>query len=155
MFVECKNISQRHLTQCKYTELHFDRTTFKKSGVLLVSTASARTNTLSNGCMSTWLESYCTHIVNVLSVVCCLPAEGMPALVLFENHWYFGRMQVINSSSPDLELPNFDNVVSSFVITGGVWELYSGVNYTGSMVTLGQGCYPTSCFLIPISSINS
>ena len=59
-------------------------------------------------------------------------------------------MQVINSSNPNLALTNFDNRVSSFVITGGVWELYSEVNYTGSNVTLGQGHYPTPFFLTPI-----
>ena len=87
---------------------------------------------------------------NVLSAVRCLPAEGTPAIVLFEHYYYFGRMQVLYSSSPDLALTNFNNKVSSFIITGGVWELYSGANYTGSMVTLGQGLYPTPLFLRPI-----
>ena len=87
---------------------------------------------------------------NVLSAVRCLPAEGTPAIVLFEHYYYFGRMQVLYSSSPNLALTTFDNVVSSFVITGGVWELYSEANYTGSNVTLGQGLYPTPFFLRPI-----
>ena len=87
---------------------------------------------------------------NVLSAVRCLPAEGTPAIVLFEHNYYFGRMQVINSSNPNLELTNFKNIVSSLIITGGVWELYSGANYTGSNVTLGQGLYPTSLFLTPV-----
>ena len=78
---------------------------------------------------------------NVLSAVRCLPGEGTPAIVLFEHHQYFGRMQVINSSNPNLALINFDDTVSSLVITGGVWQLYSEVNYTGSNVTLGQGLY--------------
>ena len=87
---------------------------------------------------------------NSLSAVRCLPEEGTPAIVLFEDGHYVGQMQVIYSSSPHLALTNFDNTVSSFIITGGVWKLYSGTNYTGSMVTLGQGRYPTPFFLAPI-----
>ena len=72
---------------------------------------------------------------------------GTPAIALFRHHHYFGVMQVLNSSNPNLTLINFDDLVSSLVITGGVWELYSEVNYTGSNVTLGQGLYPTPFFL--------
>ena len=89
---------------------------------------------------------------NELSAVRCLPAEGTPTIVLFERRLYFGDMQVINSSNPNLALTNFDDTVSSLVITGGVWELYSGTNYTGSMVTLEQGLYPTPFFLTPIGN---
>ena len=87
---------------------------------------------------------------NAVSAVRCLPAEGTPAIALFSRHHYFGEMQVFNSSNSHLALTNFDNTVSSFIITGGVWELYSGANYTGSMVTHGQGLYPTPFFLRPI-----
>ena len=87
---------------------------------------------------------------NVLSAVRCLPAEGTPAIALFENDLYIWDMQVINSSNPNLELGGFDDTVSSFIITGGVWELYSGASYTGSTVTLGPGRYPTPFFLTPI-----
>ena len=89
---------------------------------------------------------------NALSAVRCLPAEGTPAIVLFARRLYFGEMQVINSSNPNLALTNFNNRASSFIITGGVWELYSGVNYTGFTVTLGQGHYPTPFFLRPIAN---
>ena len=87
---------------------------------------------------------------NVLSAVHCLPAEGTPAIVLFDSDLYTWDMQVINSSNPNLALTNFDSRVSSFVITGGVWELYSEGNYAGSNVTLGPGRYPTPFFLRPI-----
>ena len=89
---------------------------------------------------------------NSLSAVRCLPARDSPALVIFEHGHYVGQMQVIDSSNPNLGLTNFDNAVSSFIITGSRWELYSGVNYTGSMVTLGQGLYPTPFFLRPIAN---
>ena len=71
---------------------------------------------------------FCGLPDNTLSAVRCLPAEGTPAIALFIHYYYFGRTQVLYSSSPNLELTNFDNTVSSLVITGGVWELYSGVN---------------------------
>ena len=59
---------------------------------------------------------------NALSAVRCLPPEGTPAIVLFEHHRYFGQMQVINSSNPNLALINFDNtwyhLLSSLVERG-------------------------------------
>ena len=96
---------------------------------------------------------------NALSVVRCLPPEGTPAIFLFEHHRYFGQMRVIRSSiedlmtndySPNLAHINFDDMVSSLVIIDGMWELYSEVNYAGSNVTLGQGCYPNADDLAPI-----
>ena len=89
---------------------------------------------------------------NALSSVRCLPAEGTPAIVLFENHRYFGQTQVINSSNSNLAHINFDNMVSSLVIIDGMWELYSEANYTGSNVTLGQGLYPNADDLAPIEN---
>ena len=89
---------------------------------------------------------------NALSAVRCLPPEGTPVIVLFENHQYFGQMQVLNSSNSNLALINFDNMVSSLVIIDGVWEFYSGVNYTGSNITLGQGLYPDADDLTPIEN---
>ena len=89
---------------------------------------------------------------NSLSAVRCLPVEGTQALVLFEDGHYVGQMQVISSSRPNLALTNFDNIVSSFIITGGTWEFFTEANYTGSMVTLGQGLYPTPFFLTPIAN---
>ena len=89
---------------------------------------------------------------NSLPAVRCLPEEGTQALVLFEDGHYVGQMQVIYSSNPNFAFTNFDNAVSSFIITGGTWEFYSGANYTGSMVTHGQGRYPTPFFLGPIAN---
>ena len=47
---------------------------------------------------------------NALSVVRCLPPEGTPAIVLFEHDRYFGQVQVIRSSSPNLARINFDDI---------------------------------------------
>ena len=89
---------------------------------------------------------------NSLSAVRCLPEEGTQAIAFFEDCHYVGQMQVIYSSNSNLALTNFDNRVSSFIITGGTWEFFSETNYTGSMVTLGQGLYPTPFFLRPIAN---
>ena len=91
---------------------------------------------------------------NVLSAVRCLPTEGTPAVALFEHHRYFGEMQVIFSSNSNLSLINFNDAVSSLVITVGMWEFYSEANYTGSTITLGQGLYPDADSLIPIENDN-
>ena len=89
---------------------------------------------------------------NALSAVRCLPAEGTPAVALFEHHQYFGQIQVISSSNSDLSLINFDNMVSSVVIAGGVWEFYSEEDFFGSSITLGQGLYPNAFDLIPVEN---
>ena len=89
---------------------------------------------------------------NALSAVRCLPAEGTQAVALFEHHQYFGEMQVIFSSNPNLALTNFDNTVSSFIITGGTWDLYSKANYTGCNVTRGKDLYQNSVYLTPIEN---
>ena len=91
---------------------------------------------------------------NVLSAVRCLPAEGTPAVALFDHHRYFGQMQVISTSTSNLSLINLDDAVSSLIITGGMWEFYSEANYTGSTITLGQGLYPNADSLIPIENDN-
>ena len=63
---------------------------------------------------------------NSLSAVRCLPEEGTQALVLFEDGHYVGQMQVIYSSNPNFAFTNFDNAVSSFIITvcigGSLWK---------------------------------
>ena len=89
---------------------------------------------------------------NSVSAVRCLPVQGTSAVVLFEHVHYFGRMQVISSSSSNLALSNFNDDTSSFIITGGTWELYSGANYVGSTLTLGQGLYRSPSFLRPIAN---
>ena len=64
--------------------------------------------------------------------------------ILAERKYFIPLIQILNS----LTLTTQYHL--ALVITGGVWELYSGVNYTGSNVTLGQGHYPTPLFLRPI-----
>ena len=89
---------------------------------------------------------------NSLSSIRCLPASGTQAIMLFVHHKYFGDILVVNSSYANLARANFDNTVSSFIITGGTWQLYSDFNYQGRSITHGVGVYPAVSFLGPISN---
>ena len=87
---------------------------------------------------------------NTLTAVYCLPAEGTPAIVLFEHDYYRGQRQVLTSSNPDLG--NFNDKATSFIITGGRWQLYTHGRYMGSSVIHGQGLYPTANSLSPVGN---
>ena len=88
---------------------------------------------------------------NILTAVYCLPAEGTPAIVLFEYDNYLGPTQVVlTSSNPNLG--SFNDEVSSFIVTGGKWQLYTHENYQGSNVIRGQGLYPTPSSLSPVAN---
>ena len=87
-----------------------------------------------------------------VSSVRCLPANGTRNMVLFQHDRYRGRMIVLSSSNPDLADVSFDDDVTSLVITGGTWQLYSRFNYQGFNVTLGRGNYPTATSLGPIGN---
>ena len=78
---------------------------------------------------------------DTLTAVYCLPSEGTPAIVLFEHSNYRGQRRVLTSSSSNLG--NFNDKTSTFIITGGRWQLYTDENYMGSSVIHGQGHYPT------------
>ena len=87
---------------------------------------------------------------NILTAVYCLPAEGTLAIVLFDHDYYRGQRRVLTSSSSNLG--SFNDRVSSFIITGGRWQLYTHDNYQGSSVTHGQGHYPTPSSLSPVAN---
>jgi len=81
---------------------------------------------------------------NSLTSVRRLPASGTVAIVLFEHHKYYGRELELSSSNANLTSANFDDLTSSFIITGGTWQLYSGSDYQGGNVTFGEGIYNLS-----------
>ena len=87
---------------------------------------------------------------DTLTAVYCLPSEGTTAIVLFEHDYYRGQRRVLTSSNPDLG--NFNDKASSFIITGGRWQLYTHGWYSGSNVTHGQGLYPTANSLTPVAN---
>jgi len=85
-----------------------------------------------------------------LSSLRCLPASSVQAIALFRHDQYLGNMHVLYSPSEDLS--NFDNITSSFIVTRGEWQLFSGRSYTGSSITKGVGHYPTPCHLSPVGN---
>ena len=71
-----------------------------------------------------------------------LSTKGTTAISLFEHVNYRGRMLTLYDSEPSMPFHEFDNKVSSVIVTGGSWTLYEQTEYTGrsSNVTVGQ--YP-------------
>jgi len=66
------------------------------------------------------------------------------AILLFEYHKYYGRELQLSSSTPRLSAKQFDDLTSSFIITGGTWQLYSDNDYQGESVTYREGIYGIS-----------
>ena len=88
---------------------------------------------------------------DILSSLRCLPAYNTENMVLFQYDHYRGQDLVLSSSTSDLTNDGFNDDVSSLIITGGTWQLYSGANYQGSSVRLEQGHYPTASFIYPLA----
>ena len=74
-------------------------------------------------------------------------------MILFKRDEYRGtEILVLSTSTSDLRNDSFNDDVSSLIITGGTWQLYSETNYQGSSITLGPGHYPTASSLYPIAN---
>ena len=83
-----------------------------------------------------------------------------PGAVLFENSQYRGYGNLFQSSIPDLS-DSFSqgkiSGVSSLIITGGIWNFYTGFNYTGTRIAingqydLGPGQYNLGC--LPVNDL--
>ena len=78
---------------------------------------------------------------NRVSSARALPPKGTKAIVLFQHFNYRGRMLVLYGSNSNLPAIDFNDQLSSFIITGGQWTLYEHTNYQGKKVTLGPGKY--------------
>ena len=84
---------------------------------------------------------------NRISSARALPAKGTKAIVLFQYPYYRGRMLVLYGSNSNLLAINFDNQLSSLIITGGHWALYEHSSYRGKSVILGPGKYTSASAL--------
>ena len=82
-----------------------------------------------------------------LSSARALPAKGTKAIVLFQHTNYRGRMLVLYGSNPNLPAIDFNDQLSSFIITGGRWTLYEHTGHQGKSVTLGPGQYTSASAL--------
>lgn len=80
---------------------------------------------------------------NQISSARALPPEGTEAIALFGKSGFKRRMVVLYASTGDLSNINFNERVSSFIITGGRWALYKKTNYRDHKGTFGKGLYST------------
>ena len=71
-----------------------------------------------------------------------------PGIVIFEHSRYRGNGELLRGSIPSIiDLPQGKTGISSIYITGGVWNLFKGFNYTGALLSyngktdLGPGFY--------------
>ena len=65
-----------------------------------------------------------------------LPPQGSAAIVLFEHYNYQGRMLVLNASNSYLGSNDFDDRISSFIVTGGMWKIYEHPYFKGRSATI-------------------
>ena len=79
-----------------------------------------------------------------------------PGLVIFQDINYRGSDALIENSSPNLIAYTAGQAgVSSIYVIGGVWNFYSGFNYTGSKLALdGQSDFGPGVYNFAGSSIN-
>ena len=78
-------------------------------------------------------------------------------LVIFQDTSYRGPATLIEHDSPDLTAyPPGKAGVSAIYVTGGVWNLYSGYNYTGALLALnGQSDFGPGVYTFGGSSISN
>ena len=76
---------------------------------------------------------------NRISSARALPPPGTKAIVLFQHTKYKGRMLVLYGSNDNLPAIDFNDQLSSFIITGGCWTLYEHTKYQGRHATFGPG----------------
>ena len=81
---------------------------------------------------------------NRISSARALPPKGTKAIVLFQHNQYSGRMLVLYASNSNLPAIDFNDQLSSFIITGGRWALYEHTKYQGKSVVLGPGMYTSA-----------
>ena len=79
---------------------------------------------------------------NTISSARALPPQGTMAIVLFEHSNYQGRMVVLTASNDHLPSIEFDDTMSSIIVTGGMWKIFEHPGYRGNPVTLSVGDYP-------------
>ena len=79
---------------------------------------------------------------NRISSARALPPPGTDAIALFQHSHFTGRMLVLYASDPDLRsMTDFNDQLSSFIITGGHWTFYEHTDYHGRSSTFGPGDY--------------
>ena len=78
---------------------------------------------------------------NHISSARVLPPQGTTAIVLFQHTNFQGRMVVLTSSNNHLPSINFNDHVSSIIVTGGSWNVYEHTLFQGKWMRLNAGEY--------------
>jgi len=68
---------------------------------------------------------------NRISSARALPTGGTEAIILFQHPNFSGRMLVLFDSVSSLPSLDFNDHVSSAIVTGGTWNLFEHGDYTG------------------------
>ncbi|MEZ4454090.1 MAG: beta/gamma crystallin-related protein [Nannocystaceae bacterium] len=67
--------------------------------------------------------------------------SGPRCIALFQHSHYRGRMVVLGEEISNLKAIDFNDQVTSVVVVGGTWALFSDANYSGKTVKLSPGNY--------------
>ena len=78
---------------------------------------------------------------NRVSSARALPPAGTDAIVLFQHTNFQGRMLVLYGSHHNLPAIDFNDQLSSFIVTGGNWRLYQHTWYGGNSAMYRPGEY--------------
>ena len=83
-------------------------------------------------------------VSNVISSARALPPSGTVAILLYQHSDFRGRQLALSNSETSLVSRDFNDQISSFIITGGSWTLYRHTNFNGQSATFGPGKYTIS-----------
>ena len=92
---------------------------------------------------------------NSISSARALPPRGTTAISLFQHPNFRGRMAVLYNSDRFLRYIDFDDHLSSAIVTGGTWSVYDHPYYTGASVRLTTGHYPNGIFRLGHDIVSS
>ncbi len=90
---------------------------------------------------------------NTISAARALPPRGTKAIAIFEHPYFCGAMTVLYNSHTFLPHIDFDDIISSVIVTGGSWSLFDHPSFTGVSVTRTTGTYPWSYLNDRVTSI--
>ncbi len=90
---------------------------------------------------------------NTISSARALQPRGTNAIAIFEHPYFCGAMTVLYNSHTYLPHIDFNDKISSVIVTGGSWSLFDHPSFTGVSVTRYTGTYPWSTLMDRVSSI--
>ncbi len=85
---------------------------------------------------------------------------GLAPVTLYKDRNYRGTATNISRSDDNIDNAVFgsgaNNNTSSIIVRQGIWEIYTGDNYTGQSRRLGPGAYPNpAAFGLPDNTLTA